>query len=70
VNIKKYIKVTIFMVIQEMPSFVQYLFSLSFTDEEGKPGRESVHNISTVMCKADELIKDGELHDVCIGCDK
>jgi hypothetical protein len=46
------------------------LCSLIFTDEDGKPGRENIQNISSLMWKADHLIKDGEFHNTGIVCDK
>jgi hypothetical protein len=41
-----------------------------FTDEDDKPGRENIEHISTLMSKADHLIRDGEFHDTGIHCDK
>jgi hypothetical protein len=55
---------------QKISSHVQYLFSFPFTDEEGERGRETVQHISTLICKSNVLVKDGELHTACLDCEK
>jgi hypothetical protein len=68
-NIEKTINSFVLVVVQKISSHMQYLFSFVFTGEEGKPGRESVWHISTLMCKADVLIKEGVLCIACLDCE-
>jgi hypothetical protein len=49
---------------------IRYVCCLVFTDEDDKPGRENIEHVSTLMCKADHLIRDGEFHNTSIHCDK
>lgn len=44
----------------DLHSLMRYQCSLIFTDEDDKAGRENIQHVSSLMCKADNLIKDGE----------
>lgn len=47
------------VVVQKLSFYVQFFFSFPFTEDEGKPGRESVQHSSVLMLKANTLIRDG-----------
>jgi hypothetical protein len=68
-NVEKTVTSFVLVVVQKINSDVQYLFSFLFTEEGGKPGRESVEHISTLMCKANVLVKEGVLYIACLDCE-